>query len=188
MVNYTSNPISLINEFATYLQQKGDQGLLGSGNSNSTALLGKFAGFLANSEHQSHENIEGISTALSTVLKFSTVHDFWIVDSGATDHMTNKLTNLFNLKKFPTPSHVSVANGYGVPLFGEGKLKLFPKDVNSMFLRFQSSCSLLANSLKHLIVVLYFFLVWYFFRTSSPRRRLVKDSSYRNSTTSQETS
>ncbi|XP_052191067.1 uncharacterized protein LOC127800483 isoform X2 [Diospyros lotus] len=59
MVNYTSNPISLINEFATYLQQKGDQGLLGSGNSNSTALFGKFAGFLANSQHQSHENIEG---------------------------------------------------------------------------------------------------------------------------------
>ncbi|KAI4352450.1 hypothetical protein L6164_006700 [Bauhinia variegata] len=123
MVNYNSNPISLINEFAAYLQQKGDKDLSNPANSNSTAFLGKFAGLLANSERSSHGNNEGISTALSTALKFSTVHDFWIVDSGATDHMTNKLTNLFDFKKFSTPSHVSVANGYGVPVIGSGKLK-----------------------------------------------------------------
>ncbi|KAI4353704.1 hypothetical protein L6164_002635 [Bauhinia variegata] len=134
MVNYNSNPISFINEFVAYLQQKGDKDLSNPANLNSIALLGKFAGLLANSEHSSHGNNEGISTALSTALKFSTVHDFWIVDSGAIDHMTNKLTNLFDLKKISTPSHVSVANGYGVPVIGSGKLKVFPNNVNSVAL------------------------------------------------------
>jgi hypothetical protein len=33
----------------------------------------------------------------------SIVHDFWVIDSGATDHITNKLTNLCNFEGFSSP-------------------------------------------------------------------------------------
>jgi len=94
-----------------YLQQKGDKEVSSSANSNSTTLLGKFAGLLGNSKLPSHESIEGMPTAFSTSMKFSTVNDFWIDDSDIEDHMTNKLSNLLDFKKFSTPSHVSIANG-----------------------------------------------------------------------------
>ncbi|CAB4303479.1 unnamed protein product [Prunus armeniaca] len=85
--NFTSNPVSLINEFAAYLQKKngGDEskGVTNSRNENSIALLGKFAGFLAKSDKFSHEDIP---------------------DSGATDHMTNKITNLYDFEKMTKPS------------------------------------------------------------------------------------
>jgi hypothetical protein len=60
-----------------------------SSNSNSTAILGKFASFLANSNHLSQENLEGILTAFKTALIASTVHNFWVIDSDASDHITN---------------------------------------------------------------------------------------------------
>ncbi|CAB4304375.1 unnamed protein product [Prunus armeniaca] len=85
--NFTSNLVSLINEFAAYLQKKngGDEskGVTNSRNENSIALLGKFAGFLAESDKFSHEDIP---------------------DSGAIDHMTNKITNLYDLEKMTKPS------------------------------------------------------------------------------------
>jgi hypothetical protein len=127
MVN-NSNPISLISEFAAFLKLKEEKGA--SSSANSTALLGNFAGLADRSENPFYGKTEGMSKALSTALKFNTVHDFWIVDSGATDHMTNKLTNLVDFEKFSSPSHVSVANGYGVPVIGKGKLKLFPNNEN----------------------------------------------------------
>jgi hypothetical protein len=127
MVN-NSNPISLINEFAAFLKMKEEKGA--SSSANSTALLGNFAGLADRSENPFYGKTEGMSKALSTALKFNNVHDFWIVDSGATDHMTNKLTNLVDFEKFSSPSHVSVANGYGVPVIGKGKLKLFPNNEN----------------------------------------------------------
>ncbi|XP_038704707.1 uncharacterized protein LOC120000651 [Tripterygium wilfordii] len=42
MVNYISNPISLINEFATYLQEKGGHGVFGTEHSNFIALLAEY--------------------------------------------------------------------------------------------------------------------------------------------------
>ncbi|XP_062001270.1 uncharacterized protein LOC133718447 [Rosa rugosa] len=60
MMNFTSNPISLINEFATYLEKK--QGSLERNeNGSTTAMLGKFAGFLAKSNMASSEDIPGSS-------------------------------------------------------------------------------------------------------------------------------
>ncbi|XP_062026215.1 uncharacterized protein LOC133742542 [Rosa rugosa] len=60
MMNFTSNPITLINEFATYLQKK--QGSLESNeNGSTTSMLGKFAGFLAKSNMASSEDIPGSS-------------------------------------------------------------------------------------------------------------------------------
>jgi formyltetrahydrofolate hydrolase len=53
-------------------------------------MLGKFAGFLTKSNMVSAEDIPGIICTISTTLEFSRDHEFWIVDSGATDHMTKQ--------------------------------------------------------------------------------------------------
>ncbi|XP_068344010.1 uncharacterized protein [Pyrus communis] len=50
-MNFTANPADLLNEFSTYLQtRKGSTGETSTGESQ-TALLGQFAGFLAESGH-----------------------------------------------------------------------------------------------------------------------------------------
>ncbi|KAM1552729.1 hypothetical protein PS1_005535 [Malus domestica] len=52
-MEFTANPLSLINEFAAYLQSKGHGGgSHGQGNEEGshTAMLGQFAGFLAGNE------------------------------------------------------------------------------------------------------------------------------------------
>ncbi|CAL8988728.1 unnamed protein product, partial [Prunus brigantina] len=130
--NFTSNLVSLINEFAAYLQKKngGDEskGVTNSRNENSVALLGKFAGFLAESDKFSHEDIPGMLNTFSTALNVSKVHDFWVIDSGATDHMINKITNLYDFEKMTKPSQVSVANGKGVSAVGRGKIKLISEN------------------------------------------------------------
>ncbi|KAM2537897.1 hypothetical protein TB2_023394 [Malus domestica] len=55
---------------------------------NSTAMLGKFDGFLAGSDTTTHGNIPG-----------------------ATDHITNKISCLHECQKLTDLTHVSVANG-----------------------------------------------------------------------------
>ncbi|RVW28194.1 Retrovirus-related Pol polyprotein from transposon RE2 [Vitis vinifera] len=67
-----------------------------------TALLSKFAGFLADSNP---ENSQGIFTAFTTALEISNFHDLWVVDS--------------------------VADGKDVPVQGKGKTKLVSKTIES---------------------------------------------------------
>ena len=38
------------------------------------------------------------------------MHDFWVIDLGATNHMTNKMIDLYHFKKFSTLTHVFFAN------------------------------------------------------------------------------
>jgi len=97
--NFSTNPSALLNDLTAYLKEKGDTAVTAS-TSDSMALLAKFVGFLANSAHLSQEYIEGIFTAFKIALIASTVHDFWVIDSGVIDHITNKLTNLCNFKGF----------------------------------------------------------------------------------------
>ncbi|XP_070675862.1 uncharacterized protein [Malus domestica] len=95
--NFIANPVELMNEFMSYLQgKKGGAGIdradsIGEG--NSTALLGKFAGFLADTKPVPQENMQ---------------------DSGATDHMTNHVSKSQKFEKFTNPSQVSIANGESV--------------------------------------------------------------------------
>lgn len=130
MMDFTANPITLINEFASYLQQR--QG--GTENGNTTAMLGKFAGFLANSNKAQPEEIPGIICAISTALDLSNKHDFWIVDSGASDHMSNDASVLNEFHYFDKHSYVSVANGKKVPILGKGKLTLFSNHKKSVIM------------------------------------------------------
>jgi len=102
--------------------------------SDSMPLLGKFAGFLANSAHIPQENTEGIFTAFKSALIASTVHNFWVIDSGATDQITNKMTNLYDFEGFSSPTHVSIANGKNVSVKGKGKIKLLSNNIESSVL------------------------------------------------------
>ncbi|KAM1738514.1 hypothetical protein ACFX15_013639 [Malus domestica] len=129
IANFTANPIDLINEFASFLQRRGgtteDKEVT---TKNPTAMLGKFVGFLTETTTQG--NVSGIITALSNVLNEIT-HDCWIIDSGATDHITNKFSCLDKFQNMPKSTHVFVANGKGEPILGKGKLKLLSDEIES---------------------------------------------------------
>lgn len=77
--NFVVNPTILINELIAYIQMK--KNAFGSSeppnpkNGNSIALLGKFAGFLANMENLTQNNIQGILTALKTTININQMHD-----------------------------------------------------------------------------------------------------------------
>ena len=88
---------------------------------NSTALISHLTDFLAETDINTSQ---GILTAFITTLELDNMHDLWIVDSGATDHMSNKLINFSNLERFVSPAFVSVANGKGSPMKGKGKIMI----------------------------------------------------------------
>ena len=130
--SFFSNPMALLKDFTTYLQEKRGQESLneaaGQDQDKPTALLSKFAGFLADSNP---ENNQGIFTAFTTALEISNFHDLWVVDSGASNHMSNKLTNLYNFRPCSSSTFVSVADGKDVPVQGKGKTKLVSKTIES---------------------------------------------------------
>lgn len=128
----------MINDFAAFIHKK--QGVRDGeeGSSNQTALLGHFAGFLAKNKNIVSEDIPGILKSFSTALSISSAHDYWIVDSGASDHMTNKVINLHNFETISAPFHVSVSNGKGASVLGKGKINLISNNVESNVLYFPS--------------------------------------------------
>ena len=130
--SFFPNPMALLKDFTTYLQEKrGHESLneaAGQDQDKPTALLSKFAGFLADSNP---ENSQGIFTAFTTALEISNFHDLWVVDSGASNHMSNKLTNLYNFRPCSSSTFVSVADGKDVPVQGKGKTKLVSKTIES---------------------------------------------------------
>jgi len=130
---FSTNPSTLLNDFATYLKENGDSSMTASA-SDSMALFGKFAGFLANSAHIPQENTEGIFTAFKSALIARTVHNFWVIDSSATDHLTNKMTNIYDFEGFSSPTRVPIANGKNVSVKGKGKIKLLSNNIESSIL------------------------------------------------------
>ena len=120
---FGSSPVALLNDFANYLQIKQGQGA-----TNNEAIISQFAGFLAETNS---ENSQGILLAFMTALEISSSHDLWVIDSGATDHMSNKLTNFDDFCVSPTPVYVSVANGKGAAVKGKGKMKLVSSTIES---------------------------------------------------------
>ncbi|RVW45971.1 Retrovirus-related Pol polyprotein from transposon TNT 1-94 [Vitis vinifera] len=130
--SFFSNPMALLKDFTTYVQEKRGQESLneaaGQDQDKPTALLSKFAGFLADSNP---ENNQGIFTVFTTALEISNFHDLWVVDSGASNHMSNKLTNLYNFRPCSSSTFVSVADGKDVPVQGKGKTKLVSKTIES---------------------------------------------------------
>ncbi|XP_070672553.1 uncharacterized protein [Malus domestica] len=132
MANFSTNHVSLINEFVVFLQKK--QGSTEPDEmtpENPTAMLGKFAGFLDDSENTSKGNIPGIINAISTALNANVTHDFWIIDSSATDHITNKPSSFHNFQRTIDLIHVSIANGKEEPILGNGKIRLLSEHTDS---------------------------------------------------------
>lgn len=86
------------------------------------------------------------------------MNDFWIIDSGVTDHMTNQSSKRQNFEKSSTLSHVSVANGRGVPVLGKGKINILSKIIKFAALYVPSftfklmSVGRITNSLKCLVI------------------------------------
>ncbi|KAM2412679.1 hypothetical protein COP2_031640 [Malus domestica] len=103
MSKFTTNLVTLINEFTAFLHKKQGVRECEEGSSNQTALLGHFAGFLAENKSIASKDIPGILKSFSTALSVSSAHDYWIIDSGASDHMTNKVTTYIILKQSPHP-------------------------------------------------------------------------------------
>nr|TKR85555.1 transcriptional activator DEMETER-like [Populus alba] len=66
-----------------------------------------------------------------TALELVNLHDLWIIDSGATDHMSNKLDNIHDFKSFVKPTFVSVADGKGAYVKGKGKINLLSDKIVS---------------------------------------------------------
>jgi hypothetical protein len=100
---FTSSPVDIINEFASYLhvKQSAKQSVSDlEENKDSSALIGQFTGFLAANKNVLAPNVPGILNAFSSALIVSNVHDFWIINSSATDHITNKYNQLLDFKKF----------------------------------------------------------------------------------------
>ncbi|CAL9026825.1 unnamed protein product [Prunus brigantina] len=126
--NFTANPAELMNEFMLYLQGKiGGDGIAHADSieeGNSTALLGKFAGFLADTKPIPQEDMQGTMKAFKTALKINMLHDFWVIDSGAKYHMTNHVSKSHKFEKLANPSQVSIANGENVKVLGKEKIKL----------------------------------------------------------------
>lgn len=68
MLDFTSNPTTLINDFASYLQHKNWKG------QSEDPVLGKFVGFLVEVDNITHEDSLGILNAFSTALNNNLVH------------------------------------------------------------------------------------------------------------------
>ena len=132
MDNFSVNPTALLSESASYLKEEGDTGNSTSTSaSNTENLIGKFASFLTNS---AKENSEGILTAFKIALVASSVYNLWIIDLGVTDHITNVLSNLYDLEEISSPTHMSVANGNQVFVKGQGKIKILSLNTSSSVL------------------------------------------------------
>lgn len=78
-MNYTSNPTDLINEFVAYIQRKKEvprrDEVRDIGEGNSTTLLRKFVGFLADTQNLNQEDVQGILIALKNALNIKRMHD-----------------------------------------------------------------------------------------------------------------
>ena len=52
--------------------------------------------------------------------------DLWILDSGATNHISHDLTIFDTYKPLGIPKHITIANGTFIPIKGQGKVILSP--------------------------------------------------------------
>ncbi|PHT64700.1 hypothetical protein T459_29125 [Capsicum annuum] len=67
--------------------------------------------------------------------------NFWFVDSGASNHMTNLSSMLKNIRKYHGPSQIQVANGSNLPIT---KVRDITKTFNNVFVSPKISTSLIS--------------------------------------------
>jgi hypothetical protein len=72
--------------------------------------------------------------------------DQWVLDSGATDHMTGNKTLLHNFVSSTTTQYVTVANGDKMEILGFGSIKIFSKIISQVLLVKNCASNLLSVS------------------------------------------
>ena len=72
--------------------------------------------------------------------------NFWIVDSGASNHMTNSTSILKNVRKYRGLSEIQIANGNNLPITKVGDIT---PTFNNVFVSPKLSTSLI--SVEHLV-------------------------------------
>jgi hypothetical protein len=73
----------------------------------------------------------------------------WILDSGATDHITGNKNLLHNYENWNKVQFVIVANGEKIKILGSGSIKLFSKNIsNVLYVQHCSSNLLFINKLS----------------------------------------
>lgn len=128
--NFTSSPVTLINEFATYLQTKQNK----NETKNSLAFLGDFLGFVVTNESVLAEETPSILNTFTLAFTASKVHDCCVIDFGAIDHISNDRNIILDFKIFSPPSQILVTNGDRTPVIGQGKVKLHSQTITSFFI------------------------------------------------------
>jgi hypothetical protein len=68
----------------------------------------------------------------SYLLNKSMNNNVWVVDSDATNHMTNCAQNIQNLEKYATNQYFNVANGSKISIQGQGTTKIFDRNVSEI--------------------------------------------------------
>ena len=99
----------------------------------------------------------------------------WIVDSGATDHITNDRSSLSDFTSLVGKS-VSVANGCSVPIQGCGKVEIDPGWLPLKLFISRPSHSAICWETFYCIELERYFFPNFYVRTESRGRRLVKAS------------
>jgi len=145
--DFTSSPVTLMNEFATYLQTKQNK----NETKNSLAFLGDFSGFLVTNKSVLAE--ETRVNTFTLALTVSKVHDCWVIDFGAIDHASNDRNLILDFKILSPPSQILVANGDRTPVVRQGKVKLHSQTITS-FVLYVPSFPFKLLSIKKITIVL----------------------------------
>jgi len=116
--DFTSSPVTLVNEFATYLQTKQNK----NETKKSFTFLGDFSGFLVTNKSVLAEETPSILNTFTLALTVSKVHDCWVIDFDAIDHISNDRNLILDFKILSPPSQILVANGDRTPVVGQGKV------------------------------------------------------------------
>ena len=66
-----------------------------------------------------------------TALELVNLHDLWIIDSSATNHMSNKLNSIHDFKSFVCPSVMFVVNRENAYVKRKGKINLLFNKIES---------------------------------------------------------
>lgn len=77
--------------------------------------------------HQGESEIPSASiTIVGISMNDSIINNSWLIDSGATNHMTGNCHSFSIFSLFPKPIIVSLANGRFSPAYGKGSVYLTP--------------------------------------------------------------
>jgi len=64
-----------------------------------------------------------------TTLQLVNLNNLWIIDSGATNHMSNKLNSIHDFKSFVCPTFMFVVNGKNAYVRRKGKINLLSNKI-----------------------------------------------------------